>query len=327
MRRPAIPEPLPLDWTMGTLDSAEITAGFLPHGRYRQTVRHAPLHGFTPAMRLWFLERVGRPLTWRGDELAGKDPDHAGRARRGAYPRAPHGPRLQVTRSGLHSLKRAAAGEGSRREPGPSSRPRPPDALRTGRWAHGYPRLYDILGHLLFMGRRRNVFRRLAALSGAAPGERVLDVGCGTGYFTRILARTVAPEGSALGIDPSTEALARARRLTHLSNCSFRQDVAEALDAGDAWFDVVVSSLMMHHLPEELRSKAIAGDVPSAAPRRAAPDRRLQAAHQSIRPPPHPSRGQPRPWSTTPSPCSSQWSARQTSSSSLQVRCRRGSTT
>jgi ubiquinone/menaquinone biosynthesis C-methylase UbiE len=122
---------------------------------------------------------------------------------------------------------------------------------------HGQARSYDLLATLFFLGRRRRVFTRLAALSGARSGDRVLDVGCGTGYFTRRMAETVAPGGTALGIDPSREVIARARRSTRLPNCTFAQGIAEALDTEDQSYDVVVSSLMLHHLPDPLRPQAI----------------------------------------------------------------------
>lgn len=121
----------------------------------------------------------------------------------------------------------------------------------------GHWRLYDLVGQVFFAGRRRRVFARLAAESGARPGDRVLDVGCGTGYFTRIMAGAVGPAGTALGVDSSGEALARARRVARLPNCTFSEGRAEALDAPDGSFDVLVTSLMIHHLPEEQRSRAV----------------------------------------------------------------------
>jgi ubiquinone/menaquinone biosynthesis C-methylase UbiE len=120
---------------------------------------------------------------------------------------------------------------------------------------HGGVRTYDVCAALFFGGRRRHVFTRLAAESGARPGSRVLDVGCGTGYFTRVMAHVVAPAGTALGVDPDAEAITYARRLTDLANGAFSTGVAEALDAPDGSYDVVVSSLMMHHLPETLRPR------------------------------------------------------------------------
>jgi ubiquinone/menaquinone biosynthesis C-methylase UbiE len=85
----------------------------------------------------------------------------------------------------------------------------------------------------------------------------VLDIGCGTGHFTRVMAEAVAPDGSVQGVDPSGEAITRARRLNGLPNCTFSTGVAEALDAPDGTYDVVVSSLMIHHLPDALRSRAL----------------------------------------------------------------------
>lgn len=121
----------------------------------------------------------------------------------------------------------------------------------------GHGASYDVLSAIFFGGRRRRVFTELAALSGARPGDRVLDVGCGTGYLTRIMASTVAPGGAALGLDPSAEAIARARRLSSSPNCAFVEGTAQALAVADSSQDVVVTSLMIHHLPETLRPKAI----------------------------------------------------------------------
>lgn len=131
-----------------------------------------------------------------------------------------------------------------------------PDADTPGKLVRH--RRYDLVGTLFFGGRRRHVFTQLAAASGARPGDRVLDVGCGTGYFTRLMAKAVAPDGTVHGIDPSRQAIAQARRITRLANCSFAAGVAEALDAPDGSYDVVVTSLTIHHLPEDLRPQAIA---------------------------------------------------------------------
>jgi ubiquinone/menaquinone biosynthesis C-methylase UbiE len=122
---------------------------------------------------------------------------------------------------------------------------------------HGRGRTYDLLALFFFGGRRHRVFAELVTATGARPGDRVLDVGCGTGYFTRAMARAVEPVGIAHGVDPSADAITQARRITHSSNCTFSSGYAQALDAADGSYDVVVSSLMIHHLPEPLRPRAI----------------------------------------------------------------------
>jgi SAM-dependent methyltransferase len=121
----------------------------------------------------------------------------------------------------------------------------------------GTPRLYDLSAALL-PGSRRRSHRRLLAAGGVRPGDRVLDVGCGPGYFARMLAEEVGPEGSVVGIDAAPEMIEYAtRRARRLSNCRFQPGTAESLAFPDASFDVVVSSLVMHHLPREGRLPAV----------------------------------------------------------------------
>lgn len=122
----------------------------------------------------------------------------------------------------------------------------------------GGPRLYDTLANIFFFGRRRATFLALIAAAGVEPGQRVLDVGCGTGYFARLLAEGVGRDGLVVGIDPSPAMITYASRQTGLaSNCQFQVGKAEALEFPAEHFDVVVSSLVMHHLPEDLRVAAL----------------------------------------------------------------------
>ncbi|GAA1227213.1 hypothetical protein GCM10009665_17150 [Kitasatospora nipponensis] len=143
--------------------------------------------------------------------------------------------------------------------------------MELARFLHGSPdhrtagatithgRAYEVLSATFFLGRRRAVFTRLAQLSGARPGDRVLDVGCGTGYLTRAMAHQVTATGSVLGVDPSADVVAHARRLAAgLTHCTFADGIAEDLDAADGHYDAVVTSLVIHHLPEPLRERALA---------------------------------------------------------------------
>jgi ubiquinone/menaquinone biosynthesis C-methylase UbiE len=122
----------------------------------------------------------------------------------------------------------------------------------------GAPHLYDILANVFFFGRRRATFQALIAAAGVQRGQRVLDVGCGTGYFARLLAQAVGPDGRVVGIHASPAMIRYASRLTgRSSNCHFQVGTAEALQFPAEHFDVVVSSLFLHHLPEDLQVTAL----------------------------------------------------------------------
>ncbi|GAA4989412.1 class I SAM-dependent methyltransferase [Kitasatospora paranensis] len=157
---------------------------------------------------------------------------------------------------------------------------RPDDRTAGITLTHG--RAYEAFGTAFFAGRRRRVFARLAELSGARPGDHALDVGCGTGYLTRFMAAAVTPAGTVRGIDPSPDVLAHARRLSgRHPHCTYADGVAERLDAPDDTYDVVVSSLMIHHLPPDVRGRAVAEML-----RVLRPGGRLLIA--DFRPPAHP---------------------------------------
>jgi ubiquinone/menaquinone biosynthesis C-methylase UbiE len=122
----------------------------------------------------------------------------------------------------------------------------------------GTPRFYDLSAPVLFVGTRRRSYRQLLLASGVQSGDRVLDVGCGPGYFARMLAQTVGSHGSVVGIDAAPEMIEYAnRKARSLPNCRFQSGAAESLAFPDASYDVVVSSLMMHHIPDELRLQAV----------------------------------------------------------------------
>jgi demethylmenaquinone methyltransferase/2-methoxy-6-polyprenyl-1,4-benzoquinol methylase/phosphoethanolamine N-methyltransferase len=131
--------------------------------------------------------------------------------------------------------------------------------ITTGRTLHG-PRSYDLFVALLTLGRAGALRDRTIELAGIAPGDDVLEVGCGTGEIaTRAKVRTGAT-GTVAGIDPAAEMIAMARQKAAQAgvDVDYRIAAVEALPFADATFDVVVSSLMLHHLPEELKPRALA---------------------------------------------------------------------
>jgi ubiquinone/menaquinone biosynthesis C-methylase UbiE len=117
---------------------------------------------------------------------------------------------------------------------------------------------YELFSAATFAGRRRRIFNQLVELADVTAGDEVLDIGCGPGYLTALAAQAALPGGRTVGVDVSEPMIAQAQRLRASGNCSFQLGRAEALESADASFDVVVSSLAVHHIPEEVRAAAFA---------------------------------------------------------------------
>jgi SAM-dependent methyltransferase len=82
-------------------------------------------------------------------------------------------------------------------------------------------------------------------------GERVLDLGTGTGAVAVRAALAVGGEGRVVGIDISAEMLTQARQATarlDLQNVDFTEGRAEAIQADAATFDVVLASLSLMYV-------------------------------------------------------------------------------
>src|SRR5262245_43068325 len=99
----------------------------------------------------------------------------------------------------------------------------------------------------------------LVLLAALASGESVLDIGCGTGSLAIVAKRHVGATGMVVGIDPSPEMIARAASKSAKAglDIEFKNGVAEALPFPRAQFDVVLSTLMLHHLPRKVRQQCV----------------------------------------------------------------------
>ncbi|MGD0527877.1 MAG: methyltransferase domain-containing protein [Polyangiaceae bacterium] len=101
--------------------------------------------------------------------------------------------------------------------------------------------------------------KRLVERLGVASGDRVLDVGCGTGRLARWIAERVGPQGTVVGVDPLPEriAIANANAPGGSSGPSFEVGQAENLGSfADESFDAVCLSAVFHWVenkPKALR--------------------------------------------------------------------------
>ncbi|HET7344202.1 MAG TPA: methyltransferase domain-containing protein [Methylomirabilota bacterium] len=100
--------------------------------------------------------------------------------------------------------------------------------------------------------------RALVEPAGVRAGQRVLDIGCGTGSLVVLLARA-HPGVEVVGLDPDLKALARAERKARKARVNVRLDqgFAQQLPYAPATFDHVFSSFMLHHLQPEQKLQAL----------------------------------------------------------------------
>jgi ubiquinone/menaquinone biosynthesis C-methylase UbiE len=122
-------------------------------------------------------------------------------------------------------------------------------------WAKGY----DVLVWALMLGRERTFREKTLDLARLAEGESVLDVGCGTGTLAIAAKSRVGHRGQVTGIDASPEMIGRATKKAGRKGVAvhFQTAAAERLPFRDAAFDVVLSTLMLHHLPNDARAMCI----------------------------------------------------------------------
>jgi ubiquinone/menaquinone biosynthesis C-methylase UbiE len=91
---------------------------------------------------------------------------------------------------------------------------------------------------------------RLAAATVAAP-NRVLDLGCGTGYLLRALAGRYRDAEQLVGIDAAPEMVKTANTVTKDDRLTFAVGVAEQIGYPDETFDLIVSTTSFDHWSDQ----------------------------------------------------------------------------
>ena len=116
--------------------------------------------------------------------------------------------------------------------------------------------LYDPL--LRWVVREETFKRRLIDQAQIRPGQRVLDLGCGTATLT-ILVKQTHPDSEVVGIDGDPKVLEIGRMKATRAGVDIKLDhgMAFQLPYPDHWFDRVLSSLVFHHLTTENKHRTL----------------------------------------------------------------------
>ncbi len=120
---------------------------------------------------------------------------------------------------------------------------------------HPLTRVYDLA--LILVGFGRKFREKIVNAAEIKDNYCILDIGCGTGVFLELL-KEKHPKVSVIGIDPDQQALSiAAKRLSKWQNAKLVNGFAEALSMGDQSADLVFSTLAFHHMPNDIKQKAI----------------------------------------------------------------------
>ena len=116
---------------------------------------------------------------------------------------------------------------------------------------------YDLCSSLIGTGVNGANSRMVIEMAQIKPGDKVLDVGCGTGSLTLTAKKYAGPSGSAYGIDASPQMIEVACKKARSSAypAVFEVGLIEQIAYPAATFDIVISRLVIHHLPDDVKRR------------------------------------------------------------------------
>ncbi len=136
-----------------------------------------------------------------------------------------------------------------------NARPADKQLGQMGQWA----RYYDLLMFFMTFGKERALRQTTLDLAEVRQGERVLEIGSGTGTLTLAATVRVGAGGEATGIDIAPEMVRVASRKAVRKGvpAKFQTAGIAAIPFPDNRFDVVMCSFMIFHMPEAVRLKGL----------------------------------------------------------------------
>ena len=131
--------------------------------------------------------------------------------------------------------------------------------LETDGHTIGWAWFYDLFIRVIFSGKVSIMMKSTVKLANIQSGEKVLDVGCGTGTLAILAKQTTGQNAEIYGTDAAPEMINRAQQKAQQDNIEidFQTGLVENIQFPDDTFDLVMNSLVMHHLPADLQQKAL----------------------------------------------------------------------
>ena len=117
----------------------------------------------------------------------------------------------------------------------------------------------DDLENVIFSGRLEEFWNRLISKAEIKTNEKVVDIGCGSGRLTLLVANQLRNSGEIIGLDASESMIKLCQEKNRSARfpVKFQVGIMEELSFPDNYFDVVISSFALHHVPLNAKLKAL----------------------------------------------------------------------
>lgn len=124
---------------------------------------------------------------------------------------------------------------------------------------HIHSNYYALLIKWCFLpfGGEDRVRKELIAHIGFSPKDKILDMCCGIGGVTFVIAEKAGKDSEVVGTDLSSGQIEIARKNNHLSNVRFVEGDVTSTGFEDGYFDKVFITHALHEMPREIRLKVL----------------------------------------------------------------------